>query len=228
MTDTNKKEDQNTDNSIINIMKENIDKSANENTVIIKNRGTGAGGAQTNKNGLSFEYHTSLMGLIKIEQYFYTQSKPNSKAKKKPKPYKLITFNSYDKLLIMAHQSGFNMYMRDKKLINKDIDVMHGCSKPDESYIDEDKKVIIIIEKKLQTTSGSVCEKIQTAPAKLYNYTERFPGYIVNYIYCLSDWYKSNCKAELKYLKQAKIPVFWGDDADYKEKIIKYIHKCCE
>jgi len=43
------------------------------------------------------------------------------------------------------------------------------------------------------------------------------------YIYCLSDWFKKNCKAELEYLEYKNIPVFWGNSNIYKTNIIKYI-----
>ena len=39
----------------------------------------------------------------------------------------------------------------------------------------------------------------------------------------LSNWFKDNCKSELEYLKHENIPVFWGDDIDYKSKMIEFI-----
>jgi len=83
---------------------------------------------------------------------------------------------------------------------------------------------VFIIEKKFQQTPGSVCEKIQTAPFKLNQYKKMFPEYNIYYIYCLSDWFKSNCIAELEYLKDEGIPVFWGNSDKYKEEIIDYIN----
>ena len=84
---------------------------------------------------------------------------------------------------------------------DNDICKAHGCKQPDECYIDENNKVVYIIEKKFQQTSGSVCEKLQTPDFKLWQYTRTFPQYRIVYIYCLSDWFKKNCIAELEYLE---------------------------
>lgn len=84
------------------------------------------------------------------------------------------------------------------------------------------KKNIFIIEKKFQQVNGSVCEKIQTADFKIWQYSRTFPQYNIEYIYCLSNWFKNNCKAELEYLEFKNIPVFFGDD-EYKQNIINYI-----
>ena len=99
----------------------------------------------------------------------------------------------------------------------------HGCKNPDECYIDEEDKKIFIIEKKCQQVRGSVCEKIQTSDFKVWQYSRTFPGYKVVYIYCLSDWFKENCKAELEYLAFKGVPVFWGNDVEYKRKIVYFI-----
>ena len=107
--------------------------------------------------------------------------------------------------------------------MNHQIVKAHGCKQPDECFINEYNKTIFIIEKKFQQTSGSVCEKIQTSDFKLWQYSRTFPKYQIVYIYCLSDWFKENCQAELEYLEYKKIPVFWGSNSDYKNKIIKFI-----
>lgn len=78
-------------------------------------------------------------------------------------------------------------------------------------YIDEDSKNFFIIEKKFQQGSDSVCEKIQT------------PDFNIIYIYCLSDWFKKNCEAEIEYLEFKNIPYFWGSSQTYKDDIINFI-----
>ena len=50
-----------------------------------------------------------------------------------------------------------------------------------------------------------------------------FPSYNIVYIYCLSDWFKENCKTELEYLEYLNIPLFWGNDSNYKDNIINFI-----
>lgn len=82
---------------------------------------------------------------------------------------------------------------------------------------------MFIIEKKFQNVNGSVCEKIQTANFKLWQYSRTFPNYNIIYIYCLSDWFKTNCKAELEYLDLNNIPYFWGSSYSYKDDIINFI-----
>jgi hypothetical protein len=178
----------------------------NENN--IKNKGTGAGGAQTNKNGLPYEELTSL-----ISEYTIINKNYNSNE---------IVFNKHKNIKFIAtKQSKFFKYMDSS--INKNIPKGHGCKRPDECFIDEVKNIIFILEKKFQQVSGSVCEKIQTSDFKLWQYNRTFPKYKVVYIYCLSDWFKKNCKAELQYLKYKKIPVFWGSDKKYKKDIIDFI-----
>ena len=111
--------------------------------------------------------------------------------------------------------------MRDKILSN--IPAVHGTHSPDECYIDEEDKIVFIIEKKFQQCSGSVCEKIQTPDFKLWQYSRTFEGYNIIYIYCLSDWFKENCKAELKYLDLKNISYFWGNSETFKQDIINFI-----
>tara|TARA_Y100000590_G_scaffold464806_2_gene635193 strand:- start:3102 stop:3692 length:591 start_codon:yes stop_codon:yes gene_type:complete len=171
----------------------------------IINRGTGAGGAKTNRNGLSYEQKTDLSSNYNII--------------KKQKYHKIIHFNNLE--LVCINNKQLFKYMKNKT--NNSICKAHGCKQPDECYIDENNKVIFIIEKKFQQTSGSVCEKLQTPDFKLWQYKRTFPEYKIVYIYCLSDWFKKNCIAELEYLEFKKVPVFWGNDLDYKNKIISFI-----
>tara|TARA_Y100000589_G_C27120395_1_gene616164 strand:- start:782 stop:1372 length:591 start_codon:yes stop_codon:yes gene_type:complete len=171
----------------------------------IANRGTGAGGSNTNKNGLSYEQKTDLSSEYDIIKQF--------------KYHKIINFNNYE--LVCINNKQLFKYMENKT--DNDICKAHGCKQPDECYIDENNKVVYIIEKKFQQTSGSVCEKLQTPDFKLWQYTRTFPQYRIVYIYCLSDWFKKNCIAELEYLEYKNVPVFWGSDFNYKNKIISFI-----
>ena len=173
----------------------------------IKNKGTGAGGSNTNKNGLSYEKNTDLSDKITTLNDFKTSSE--------------IKFNNTEKIFKKTKQSYLFKCMKDK--INTDIIKAHGCKNPDECYIDEENKNIFIIEKKFQQCNGSVCEKIQTPDFKLWQYSRTFPDYNIIYIYCLSDWFRTNCIAELQYLDFKKIPYFWGSSETYKDDIIKFI-----
>ena len=173
----------------------------------IINKGNGAGGKNTNKNGLPYENLTDLKSeytILSNNKYFNT-----------------IKFINSNKIFKSSHKS--NLFKSMKKYINNNIDKAHGCKSPDECYIDENKKIIFIIEKKFQQVSGSVCEKIQTPDFKIWQYKRTFPQFSIVYIYCLSEWFKKNCKAELEYLDFKNIPVFWGNDPNYKSKIINFL-----
>lgn len=173
----------------------------------IKNKGTGAGGSNTNKNGISYEEITDLEDkIINIEKNVFSN---------------IIKFKNNEKLFIKTKQSNFFKCMEYE--INKNIEKAHGCKNPDECYIDKELKNIFIIEKKFQQCSGSVCEKIQTPDFKLWQYSRTLPNYNIVYIYCLSNWFKKNCIAELEYLNYKNISYFWGDSETYKEDIINFI-----
>ena len=182
-----------------------------------KTRGHGAGGANTNKNGLSYETLTDLNS-----EFLVTYGTNDSLE---------IVFNNDTNGYKLAYtkQKGFSKFMN--KYYNSDIPKAHGCKNPDESFIHLESKTIFIIEKKFQTVSGSVCEKIQTGTFKKWNYSQMFPDFNVIYIYCLSDWFKANCKAEIIGLsKHFEIPVFYGSDEKYKTKMVNFILRCisCE
>ena len=178
----------------------------------IANRGTGAGGAGTNATGLAYESSTDLMSVCDI-----ARPVPNGHA---------VMFHGDDtyRTYILTSQSKVFKYLAPHK--REDIKPAHGCKKPDECVIDETAKRIFIIEKKFQHCSGSVCEKIQSSDFKLWQYRRLFPSHDIHYIYCLSDWFKTNCPAELEYLSEKNVPVFWGESPTYRQDIVSYILNC--
>ena len=180
------------------------------------NRGHGAGGANTNKNGLPYEILTDL------------ESEYEKVATKNCKHTYDIRFHvDEDEIFIVTKQSSLFKVM--DKHINKNVTKAHGCKNPDECFIHEKSKSIFIIEKKFQQISGSVCEKIQTSHFKKWQYSRTFPEYNIHYVYCLSGWFKENCKAEIEYLIEVgNVPVFWGNSLTYKQDIIAYILEHCK
>jgi hypothetical protein len=183
-----------------------------EKPIVIINKGTGAGGANTNKNGLSYEEKTNLETL-------YSECSEIKKNKSK-----IIKFIGYENELINANKSALHKYMENIGEKDTSIQSAAGCKEPDEAYIDLMRKNIFIIEKKFQQTPGSVDEKIQTAAFKKYHYSNLFPNFKIHYIYCLSDWFKRDeYKSVLKYLSDINIPVFWGNDGEYKKNIINFM-----
>ena len=183
---------------------------ANENVNTphkIINKGTGAGGSNTNKNGIPYEEITDLDDrLIIIEKNNFSSK---------------IRFMNNEKTFIKTKQSNLFKCMKDD--INQEIEKAHGCKNPDECYIDKELKNMFIIEKKFQQCSGSVCEKIQTPDFKLWQYSRTFPKYNIIYIYCLSDWFKKNCIPELEYLDYKNISYFWGNSETFKDDIINFM-----
>lgn len=178
----------------------------------IINKGTGAGGSNTNLNGLSYEDKTDLSCL-------YTECIQEKKEKART-----IKFPSFDGHLINANKSALHKYMTKIGEKNTDLQPAAGCKEPDEAYIDINKKALYIIEKKFQQTPGSVDEKLQTGPFKKHHYGKLFPNYHVYYIYCLADWFKrEEYLSVLEYLEESDIPIFWGNDPNYKTNIIDFI-----
>lgn len=172
-----------------------------------KNRGTGAGGSNTNKNGLSYERLTDLSDKITVHRKDWYSD--------------VVSFVGSDRLFVRTSQSKLFKCMKDE--MDTTVEKAHGCKNPDECYIDKEKRIIFIIEKKFQQCSGSVCEKIQTSEFKKWQYERTFPAYKVVYVYCLSDWFKENCKAEIEYFHHRKVPHFWGSSPSYKEEMVGFI-----
>jgi hypothetical protein len=192
------------------VVNNEVNKKVNNKVNNIVNRGTGAGGSNTNKNGLSYEKQTDLSSEYSILH--------NNKS------YKVINFNIDNKReFILVNKGNLFKYMEMNDKMNTEIPIGHGCKKPDECFICEKTKTIFIIEKKFQQTPGSVCEKIGSIDFKRDNYSDLFTGYNIVYMYCLNDWFKHNCKAEIRYFEKKNFKFFWGDSETYKQDIIKFM-----
>jgi hypothetical protein len=190
-----------------------LNETEENNQLIIVNKGAGAGGTNTNKNGLSYEEITDLKDRFKscdVNKYDDICE---------------IVFEGYDRTFIKANKTALHKYMNKNGEKKTDLQPAAGCKQPDEAYIDKDNNIVFIIEKKFQQGSGSVDEKIQTGPFKKIHYQELFPNFKIYYIYCLSDWFKRDeYKSVLNYLRQNDIPIFWGSSETYKQDIIEMIN----
>jgi len=175
------------------------------------NKGTGAGGSNTNKNGLQFEELTNFKD--RYESIQTSQIGIGSE----------VTFKGHSRTFIKVSKSALHKYMNKIGEKNLTLKPAAGCKEPDEAYIDLEKNIVFVIEKKFQQESGSVDEKLQTGCFKQSHYKELFPNFKIYYMYCLSDWFKRE-ESALKYLKDSGIPVFWGNSETCKEKIIEFIH----
>jgi hypothetical protein len=203
----------------------------------VTNRGTGAGGANTNGNGLPYELYTDLSdSYVELQEPVETKqnSKPRAKSTSKCGSFmKAVSFLGYDRRIHTASKSAFHKgmellgFLMVLPVALGITQPAHGCRQPDEAYVDTARKKIVIIEKKFQEHGGSVCEKIQTGDFKRRQYQKMYPQFEVHYVYCLSSWFKKNCAAEIDDLENySNIPVFFGHDEKYKENIIHFIHNC--
>ena len=153
-----------------------------ETTQLIINKGTGAGGVNTNYYGKKFEEKTN--NQQRLLEMGYTQNSFT----KKPHDYHLSkTFE--DKKIVFVLQNGLKMYMKNKYNID-----LFRC--PDEAYIIEytsGRKVIKILEKKEQNVEGSVETKLWSGPSLKREY-ELVLGaeFEVFYGFCVSEFLKKN------------------------------------
>lgn len=177
----------------------------------IKNRGIFAGGKNTNKNGLPYEEKTSI-------EKFKNYKTKKTFGKNKNDFFLLFKFNGIK--IRKFQKSGLKNYLIDD--FNKE------CEKtlvPDEAFLHKKSKTIYILEKKFQQCSGSVDEKIQSGPFKLYYYQKMYPDYNIKFCYVLSEWFfkKKKYKPELRFLKEYNIKIFNGNDNKYIKKLIFWL-----
>lgn len=174
------------------------------------NKGTGAGGENTNYYGKKFEEKTNNQTRLLNDGYI-----KNSITKKQYYLSKIFE----DKTIIFVLQNGLKMYMKNKY----NIDIFR-C--PDEAYIIEyntGKKVIKILEKKEQRCEGSVETKLWSGPSLKREY-ELVLGndFEVYYGFCVSEFLKKKITSnEKKYTtlntiwNETNIAVLFGDDENY-------------
>lgn len=193
----------------------------------IINKGTGAGGANTNKNGLKFEEKTSA------EQFLLNEKFSKICMKESNKQCYYYEFNDIDnkRKIIYFTKKGFKMYFRE----NFDI-----CTykEPDEAYliINDNKYHLKILEKKNQNVEGSVEEKLKTGNFVKQEYELMINDnnnniiFDVSFAFCLSKFLQDKLTSNIpkyininKIMKKENIKLFYGDDDDYFEKLYNWI-----
>lgn len=183
------------------------------------NKGTGAGGANTNYYGKQFEEKTNNETRL-LEKGFIKYSV--TKNPKKQSDY-YLSKTVDDKTIVFVLQNGLKMYMKNKYNIE-----MFRC--PDEAYIIEytsGRKVIKILEKKEQNVMGSVETKLWSGPSLKREYELVLGGeFEVFYGFCVSAFLKKKIiSSEKKYailitiLNENNIAVLFGDDENYFETL---------
>ena len=201
---------------IINEHEEIIDNKHIEPILI--NKGTGAGGANTNYYGKKFEEKTN--NQQRLLEMGYTKNSLKKKPKKEYDYYLSKTFE--DKTIVFVLQNGLKMYMKNKYNID-----LFRC--PDEAYIIEytsGRKVIKILEKKEQNVEGSVETKLWSGPSLKREYVLVLGAeFEVFYGFCVSEFLKNKLISnEKKYttlntiFNENNIAVLFGDDDTYFEK----------
>ena len=186
-----------------------------------ENKGTGAGGANTNKTGKKFEEKTSNRERL-LEMGFIE----NIRQKGNPR---FVYFNkrTEEYNIVFVEQGDFKKYMKH----NYNIDLFRN---PDEAYIieyNDGRKVIKILEKKAQNVDGSVETKLWSGPSLKREYEivleELFE---VEYCFCVSEFLQKKILSnDKKYvilntiLQESNIPVLFGDDENYFDILDKWI-----
>jgi hypothetical protein len=181
-----------------------------------QSRNTHGGGARTNTNGLEFEFGTDLKTTLEEAGFRVEHFSINGGRNVSPKAFEVyrddvlvgyIVSQSrlYDYLhhLAQNENSGWTMNL-SKKL------------KPDEAFFNVQTNSLHIIEKKAQTGSGSVDEKLQTFPFKIRQYKRLVEGLEVNgksidvhYVYCLHRFFqKSEYKDLFDYMDEEGMTYF--------------------
>lgn len=195
----------------------------------LMNKGTGAGGANTNYYGKQFEEKTN--NEQRLIEMGYVKSSCTPKPKKAYDYYLSKTFDSEDskKTIIFVLQSGLKTYMKNKYNID-----LFRC--PDEAYIIEyasGRKVIKILEKKEQNVAGSVDTKLLAGPAFKEEYTEALENqFEVEYAYCVSSFLQKNIISQTKkyiifnnIMKKHNIPILFGDDENYFDSLDNWVNR---
>lgn len=189
----------------------------------IQNKGTGAGGANTNANGKSFEQKTENESRL-LSDGFVRTTIPGCTTKygfylvKETGPTESITYLT---------QGGLKAYFAH--FFQKEM-----CRSPDEAYLvrNGDTYTLKILEKKNQNSPGSVYTKLLAGKGFLDEYTflldERFT---VRYAFCLSAFLQKEYLADsvksraLRHINQTYgIAVLFGEDDNYYATLDAWIH----
>ena len=209
----------------------NIESNNNTENATIENnqhinKGTGAGGSNTNLYGKKFEEKTNNETRL-MEQGFSKIQFENKTKNKKAFDYYLLK-STEEKKINFVLQSGLKMYFKQKYNID-----LFRC--PDEAYIfefNDGRKIIKILEKKEQCVEGSVETKLWSGPSLKREY-ELVLGdeFKVYYGFCVSSFLKKKILSnEKKYnilsqiLNENNITVLFGDDEDYFIKFDEWLN----
>lgn len=185
-----------------------------------ENKGTGAGGANTNKTGKKFEEKTSnrerLLEMGFIENVTQKYNQRFVYLHKIMEEYSIVFVEQWDLQKYIKH--------------NYNIDLFRN---PDEAYIieyNDGRKVIKILEKKTQNVEGSAETKLWSGPSLKREYEIVLEEFEVEYCFCVSEFLQKKILSnEKKYvilntiLQESNIQVLFGDDENYFDILDKWI-----
>ena len=193
-------------------------------TAII-NKGTGAGGANTNFTGKSFEQKTENETRLLASGFIRKQIPGCEKAK--TGYYLVKETTNPDQSIVYLTQGGLKAYFNH--FFKKEM-----CRHPDEAYLfrNGDNYTLKILEKKNQNGSGSVDTKLLAGLGFIKEYEILLgEGFAVNYAFCISSFmkkdYVADCvksKALREINKTYGIAVLFGEDPDYYETLDTWIY----
>ena len=178
-----------------------------ENELQIKNRGTGAGGANTNPKGKTFEEETS--NEHRLLENGFTKTK-----------YTLEKDNISEKISYVS-QGSLKKYMKEKygKALFRNPDGR--------------KPHLLILEKKAQNVAGSVDTKLLAGPLFREEYELSLDNeFIVHYAFCVSSFLQTYIESDKtkwvifnKLMEKHDIPILFGDSPDYFSTLDAWISK---
>ena len=187
----------------------------------IINKGTGAGGSNTTLNGKAFEQFCDVesnllkVGFSRLELYSGKHG------------YYMYKKLDNDTKIYHVKQNGF------AKLVDKLFGKIETERCPDEVFIvckPNQKPVIKVLEKKVQSTAGSVDVKLWASYLLREEYEEVFGNeFVIEYGFCLGNYFKEKFETVRKFkllkksLDKYNIPVMYGTDDDYFEKLSKWV-----
>jgi len=199
-----------------------MNKLTNAFEKIIINKGTGAGGKNTNLFGKKFEELTNYESLI--GDWNKTLLTKGTKLKNHYFLFKKINNNDFVYVSQKAFVSFFEIIYNRTLFRN-----------PDEAIIItdiNDNMTIKILEKKEQHVEGSVETKLWSAVALKREYQLMLPDCKIEYAFCLNSFFKNKFKINStkwkilgQILNENDIKIFYGEDPDYFEQVNEWYKK---